>query len=168
MSIVQCPKCHSKNAVNRVRCRECGEALRKPAASPQPDEANANAQSNAPLSSAQLRAAASAPEALSTRYRDAYLTARAINGLGEIIKGVSIFLGIVIVIMSTKAASGFGVGGESFIIGLVFGTVVGFLGYVGGVLLSAQGQILKATLDSAVNTSPLLSNENRLSIMSLR
>jgi len=39
--------------------------------------------------------------------------------------------------------------------------------WLGGRRLSAQGQIVKATLDTAVNSSPFLSNEERAKIMSL-
>jgi hypothetical protein len=39
--------------------------------------------------------------------------------------------------------------------------------YVLGILVSAQGQILKASLDNAVNGSPFLTNEHRAKVMSL-
>lgn len=167
MSILLCPKCQAKNAVNRTRCRECNEVLRDRALPRRVDVQSGESRPTDSSLVSQQRSSGSTPSALSSRYRDAYLTARAINGLGEVIKVVSILVGLVIVVVSVKAGEGFG-SSISLMIGLLSGTVFGFLGYVGGVLLSAQGQILKATLDSAVNTSPLLNNESRLSIMSLR
>jgi len=73
-------------------------------------------------------------------------------------------LGGLIVIGCAMAASA-----SSFIvvIGLVVGPIVGFVGWAIGVLISAQGQIVKATLDTAVDSSPFLSNEERAKIMSL-
>jgi hypothetical protein len=39
--------------------------------------------------------------------------------------------------------------------------------FILGSLVSAQGQILKATLDGAVNTSPFLTDEQRAQMMRL-
>ena len=64
--------------------------------------------------------------------------------------------------ISNSALSNFAV-----VIGLVVGPVVGFVGWAIGVLISAQGQMVMATLDMAVNSSPFLSNEDRAEIMSL-
>jgi hypothetical protein len=52
--------------------------------------------------------------------------------------------------------------------GSVFGILAGLVLYVFGILISAQGQILQATLDSAVNSSPFLTDEMRAEMMSLR
>jgi len=52
--------------------------------------------------------------------------------------------------------------------GLIFLAIVaGIPLVVSGILVSAQAQLLKATLDTAVNTSPFLSNEQRAVVMSL-
>jgi hypothetical protein len=53
------------------------------------------------------------------------------------------------------------------LIGAVFGALVGGLFFLLGVLISAQGQLLKAHADSAVHTSPFLNNEERAIAMSL-
>jgi hypothetical protein len=45
---------------------------------------------------------------------------------------------------------------------------IGLLFFLLAVLIRAQGQILKASLDSAVNSSPFLTNDQRPKIMSLR
>ena len=58
--------------------------------------------------------------------------------------------------------------GIAIVGGLFFAAAVWFaLFFVLGVLVSAQGQILRATLDSAVNSSPFLTNDQRASIMKL-
>ena len=102
-----------------------------------------------------------------SRYRDAYLVARTIVGVGSIIKGIGIFIAIVIALVGLVAATQ---GQSNFIMGLggvLLGVVVGVPLFVLGILVSAQGQILKATLDVAVNDSPFLSDDQRAEMMSL-
>jgi hypothetical protein len=48
-----------------------------------------------------------------------------------------------------------------------FAAAVGAMFFFWGILVAAQGEILNATLDTAVNSSPFLSNEQRGRIMSL-
>jgi hypothetical protein len=103
-------------------------------------------------------------ENILTRYQDGYRVAKVINGFGETCKAVGMSLGGLIALGSIIAASGSSL---VVVIGLVFGSIVGFVGWAIGVLISAQGQIVKATLDTAVNSSPFLSNEERAKIMSL-
>ena len=91
------------------------------------------------------------------RYRDAYLVAQTVNGFGGMIKGLGIILAIVIILPSGMAYQ------QSeyrpfAVFGVVMGIFIGILLYLLGVIVSAQGQILKASLDSAVNSSPFLTN----------
>ena len=58
-------------------------------------------------------------------------------------------------------------GGGAAVAAILFGATIGLFGYVAGVLLSAQGQILKASLDTAVNSSAFVRNHYRLRMMSL-
>ena len=103
---------------------------------------------------------------VSSRYRDAYLTAGAISGIGGVIKALGIIFGIILILI------GFIAGNELGAIGVLSGLISGVLGgtilYVIGVIVSAQGQILMATLDSAVHTSPFLNDDQRLSAMRLK
>lgn len=72
--------------------------------------------------------------------------------------------------MSNVGGYGYNSGGIGFfalVTSLFWGGGVFLIFYVFGVLVSAQGQILKAMLDSAVNSSPFLNNEHRAKIMSL-
>ena len=107
-------------------------------------------------------------QALIRRYSDAYLVARAVNGYGI---GVKIIGVVAALMLSLIGLVWLGTGrAEDAVMGIVciaFGLFVGILFYLIGVLISAQGQILKASLDSAVNSSPFLTNEHRAKIMSL-
>lgn len=102
---------------------------------------------------------------LTTRYRDAYWTARAINGTGQTIKVLGIALAVALALVGGAAASK--LGAAFGFAALILGVVVGMPIHVLGVIVAAQGQILKATLDSAVNSSPLLSKDEIREIMSL-
>ena len=51
--------------------------------------------------------------------------------------------------------------------GAILGIIVAVPIFILGVLVSAQGQILKATLDTAVNSSQLLTKDEMQQIMSL-
>lgn len=107
---------------------------------------------------------------LMSRYGDAYTVARVTVGFGDVIKIIGMMLAGVIVLL-TLLAAGQTEGGLSFamfLMGLVFAAFVGVLFYLFGVMVSAQGQILEASLDGAVNSSPFLTNEHRAKIMSLR
>jgi hypothetical protein len=104
------------------------------------------------------------------RYNDAYLVARAINGFGYLIKIISIVIAVLLVLIGFIVANQNGPRDPMSVVGIMgifVGIISGALFYIIGVLVSAQGQILKASLDSAVNSSPFLTNEHRAKIMSL-
>jgi len=94
---------------------------------------------------------------LETRYADAYLIARTVNGTGQTVKFVG-FVAAALVMLGGIALAG-KIGTSAAFAGLCLAILVALSFYGLGVLISAQGQILMATLDSAVNTSPLLSQE---------
>lgn len=106
--------------------------------------------------------------ALTKRYRDAYRVAKATNAFGTVIQVIGVILGLLVFVFVLVAASITRQGAAVAIVGLVPAFVVGCLFFLLGMLVSAVGQIQKATLDTAVNTSPLLGNSDRASIMSLR
>ena len=91
------------------------------------------------------------------RYRDAYLVARATATIGKVIKGIGILVIAMGLINAGQSASAIG----------LFVALVGALLYCAGVLVAAQGQILLASLDTAVNSSPFLTNEEKAKAMSL-
>jgi hypothetical protein len=66
------------------------------------------------------------------------------------------------------SATGFGSFGSSSWLALgvlILGALAGLIVFALGVLVSAQGQLVMATLDNAVNSSHFLTDEQRASIM---
>jgi hypothetical protein len=104
------------------------------------------------------------------RYRDAYLVAKVTDGFGGTIKGIGVAIAVLLALVGFMLM-GYGRAGDAaFALGvmtLVSGVVAGVWVYIAGVLVSTQGQILKASLDGAVNSSPFLANEHKAKIMSL-
>ena len=108
--------------------------------------------------------------AVMKRYKDAYAVARVTNTFGGVIKVTGIIIGGLLAAIGLMVANSSGPRDPISILGiagLVLGIIAGALFFIIGVLVSAQGQILKASLDSAVNTSPFLMREHRAKIMSL-
>lgn len=99
---------------------------------------------------------------LVSRYRDAQLVASAIVTFSMLVKLFAWLVAIVTWIAGFVISKQMRGGGEVVMVGLVFGTgLLGFF-YVLGVLIAAVGQILRASLDTAVNTSPLLNETEKL------
>jgi hypothetical protein len=103
---------------------------------------------------------------LSTRYSDAYARANAQTRMGASIKTASFVVGGLVVAVGVVGALASGEFG-AVVLGILGGALVGVIGYGLGSMIVANGQILKATLDTAVNTSPMLNNDDRAGIMSL-
>jgi len=95
------------------------------------------------------------------RYVDGYRVANAVSSFGQIIKVAGCVLGLLVFI-------GLGDALKSPSARVLLGLFVGALFFVVGTFVAAQGQLLKATLDSAVHSSPFLTDDLRAEIMSLR
>ncbi len=97
---------------------------------------------------------------LRKRYYDAYRVANAVTGLGTVIKFLGFFTGLAVSFGGVVFAKGFPepARGLCFFGGLMSGFLILVLHFCLGILLSAVGQMLYATIDSAVNTSPLMSD----------
>ncbi len=93
------------------------------------------------------------------RYTGAYGVADRVATLGTIAK-VFGGIGAVGFLLLLPSAPG---GGEKYFLGLAFGCV--FQGVVVGTLLHAVAQIQRATLDTAVHTSPFLTDDLRSRLM---
>jgi len=114
---------------------------------------------------------------MTDRYVDAYRTAKFQTGVGATIKKASLVVGGIIdglclinILSNLGSQSMFGpnlFGAALGLFGLIVATAGGAIGWILGTLISAQGQLLKATLDGAVNTSPFLEDRERARIMSL-
>jgi RNA polymerase subunit RPABC4/transcription elongation factor Spt4 len=115
-------------------------------------------------------AGSSQVSALMKRYKDAYLVAKVTDGFGGMIKGIGIVIAVLLALVGFLLMGNGRAGDATFAVGvmtLMSGIVAGVWIYIAGVLVSSQGQILKASLDGAVNSSPFLANEHKAKIMSL-
>lgn len=115
-----------------------------------------------------------------TRYRDAYRIASFQTGVGRTIKMVSLGLGGLVTLISfismtenAKPQPGFfgpttnPIGVTLGWFGVLAGLLIAGIGFIFGLLVSSQGEVLKAGIDGAVNTSPFVTNEERAQMMSL-
>jgi len=95
------------------------------------------------------------------RYRDAYRVGSALVGLGNAIKiAGAVFAGLILLVALA-------VGGSFALAGTVIAAINGGLFWVCGVVVAAQGQILQATLDTAVASSHFLTDPQRAEAMGL-
>src|SRR6266542_356390 len=104
------------------------------------------------------------------RYRDGYRVAKAIVAIGSTIKVVGFILaGLMALFGLLAGGSNLGAAGTfaGLLGALILGGIVALVFWLCGVIVSAQGQILMATLDSAVGRSPFLSDDDRAAVMSL-
>ncbi len=101
------------------------------------------------------------------RYSDAYLVARTTSGIGIAVKAIGIILGLLVAIVGIVIGVQHD-GAPQFILGgVLLGFIVALPLWVLGVLVCAQAQVLKATLDTAVHGSPFLTKEEMARVMSL-
>jgi hypothetical protein len=108
-------------------------------------------------------------DSVGRRYSDAYAIARTVISLGGVVKILAYVIGGLIALAGIVAAAqtNASLGSGTAAAGLIGGATAGVPIFVLGVLVSAVGQILRATLDTAVNTSPLLSQDDVRKIMSV-
>lgn len=108
--------------------------------------------------------------AAATRYRDAYRVAAATVAIGQALKVVAICLAGLCLIgavagVSQSLANLSSFNGGPVVMGLIAAVAVGVPCYALGILVSAVGQILKATLDTAVHTSPFIDKNQMAKIV---
>lgn len=113
---------------------------------------------------------------LGDRYIDAYRVANTAVAFGNTVKTVGVVLAALIFIpallftlasANQTSGNGMALALGALLLGAVFAGAVGIVFFVLGTLLCAHGQLLRATLDTAVNTSPFLTDDLRSEIMSL-
>lgn len=160
----KCSQCKEECEDNFDSCWKCGTARGgSPSAGPLAAESGMGS-GGSPIPLSASNPSKSGRRSIMTRYTDAYLIARTITGVGATVKIIGFVIGAGTALVSVV------VGSQSvqYVIGgIVVGAIVAIPIYVLGILVAAQGQILKATLDSAVNTSPLLTKDEMRQIMSL-
>ena len=112
--------------------------------------------------------ASETPRNMKKRYSDAYLVAKATVSFGNLIKIIGVLLAGVIIVAALFISNQAGAGAAGIVVGgILAASLSGLLLYLLGVLVAANGQVLQATLDSAVNSSPFLTDADRAEIMSL-
>ena len=102
------------------------------------------------------------------RYTDAYRIARVIVGVGKLVQilgGVAFVITLPIGVgIDFTTRNDFG---RMTLAGVFVGGIVLLITWILGVFVSALGQLLKANIDVAVNSSPFLVDDQRAKIMSL-
>lgn len=161
------------------------QAPSQPAAAPapsQPAAAQAPIMGQAPYSMGQAGGPSPAPSMgqpgdfrganVSKRYKDSYRVAGVIVGLGKVLKVIGIIvavlclLGGVISFSAMPSMEGAGAVRAIMLIYGVFGALFSWLIFwLWGVVISAIGELLRATLDGAVHTSPFLTDDQRAEAM---
>ncbi len=121
-----------------------------------------------PVDYPQLRdrdAGGGAQASIADRYADAYRVASAIIAFGTIVKAIGGVVAVIIAIGGLASSSE--LGSRGVIGGLLLGAMVGLVFWIAGVFVVGQGQLLRASLDTAVNTSPLFSNTEKAKMMGI-
>lgn len=124
---------------------------------------------NSPIISSQLA------RALANRYRDGYRVAGFITGLGRFIKVVgaiaAMILFLLVAVPWLQSQSSRPIQSAEQLLAIVVAALpagaVLLVSLIIGTLLSAAGQVTMAQLDSAVHTSPFLTEDDRLQAMGL-
>lgn len=101
------------------------------------------------------------------RYRDAYRVATVLDGVGNAIKAIGAVVGFVGLLVVAVSGSGVIGSGSSFVLGVVVGGFFAGIFFVAGVVVSAHGQTLRASLDTAVYSSCFLTDSERAIAMGL-
>ncbi len=119
--------------------------------------------------------------ALKTRYADAYKIARTTIKLGSMIKLIGMIVAGLIALAAivselgtprSQSLSAFGTATQGSMesaimigIAVAVAVVIGLLFFILGTYACAQGQILLASLDGAVNSSPFLDNAAKANVL---
>ncbi len=101
------------------------------------------------------------------RYKDAYFVSRSIVGIGTLVKVIGVIVGIVLFVIQSATASYLFRSDAAIVMSFTTSFIAGLVIYIVGVIVSAQGQMLKASLDSAVHSSPFLDDDQRVRVMSI-
>ncbi len=104
------------------------------------------------------------------RYGDAYLRANTIVTIGNTIKVIGLVLAALIVLITVLFTIGQSKTSDEMTLafgGAFVAGIIGMVCYALGILVAAQGQMLQAHLDTAVNSSPFLRDDLKAEVMSL-
>jgi hypothetical protein len=106
---------------------------------------------------------------LTTRYNDAYRLAHTTVAIGKAMKAIGAALAVLIVIVAiffmTQVPDRDAL--KVLFLGVCPAGIVFLICYGLGTLVAAVGQVLRAALDNAVNSSPFLTDDLRATVMSI-
>jgi hypothetical protein len=101
---------------------------------------------------------------ISQRYTDAYRVAKWIVAVGTTVKVVGAVVAAIVGVGLFVLAADRNSAGTGFFAGLLIGGFIWFFSWIAGVFVTAQGQLLRASLDTAVNTSPFLADAEKANL----
>lgn len=162
-AMFQCPKCLKDNVMENEICVYCGQPLQESKKTKSQTKVDikigAEKKDNEPV---EEKRTTPRNNYLADRYKDAYRIAKSIISFGIgvkllawIVGGIVVFIGILALTQSNQYGNTSPFGW----MGIIWGFATGFSIYILGIFISALGQLLKAVLDTAVNTSKLLTKE---------
>ena len=163
--IVNCPRCGTANQAGQYHCSSCKLNLsvkytpapgETPAFPIEPRTPVAIDESPEMSTEGQRRIAS----VLLARNRDAYRQANSIVSTGAVVKTVGWILAALIVVGGLMTKNGEIIAG-SIVVALATGSSFNSK----GVGIAAQGQLMLASLDTAVNTSPFLEDGQKAQIL---
>ena len=152
----RCGRCRKPALTDSVFCADCKAEVGRRVA----DERLRQVREGVPASTVQ------SDSPVVNRYRDAYRVGWALVSLGNAIKIVGVVLAGIIFLGSLSLANG-QFGGAAVVAGLVLGGLAGGLFWVCGVIVAALGEVLRATLDTAVASSHFFTDPERADAMGL-
>jgi uncharacterized membrane protein len=103
---------------------------------------------------------------LNLRYTDAYKSARFLRSFGTFTMGVSVCAAVftVVAVFFTAAQNDTHLAADVILV-LASGIGISLAIFIAGLLLSGTGQLLRTQVDAAVNSSPLLTLEQKLEML---
>lgn len=167
----KCKKCGEEIEDNFDTCWNCGTSIEGKVVKHFPETDNQykqkdveekNIQDIIPQNSAEEKIS----KKLIKRYQDAYNIAKSIIAFGNVIKFCGIIIGIITVFIGSNLSNFFG-SGNIGVSSIFFAILIGGSIYLLGTIITAQGQIMQATLDTAVNSSSFLNEDERIKAMRL-
>jgi len=151
---MSCPHCGAANPLGQFYCHACraNVHVKRKRPTPSPSETPSGASG---------RHSHASDATVVRRYQSAYRIAQARLGLAAVIKGVGMVFGGLVAVVSLPQ--------DTFVmvVGLCFAAAVALASWAYSAVVAAQGQILLATLDSAVANSPFLNDGERAEAMGL-
>jgi hypothetical protein len=110
---------------------------------------------------------------IASRYVNGYKSSSSLVSLGDIVKIIGYVLGglvvlggfIALIVAAIHDSPGSGIG--IFLLCLLYAVLIVFGTFVYGSVIAAIGHLVSAAQDVAVNTSPLIGDDERASILTL-